>query len=331
MSNPQKYTVGWICAIATEYLAAQLFLDEEHEGPEFVSANDSNHYTLGKIGKHNVVIAVLPHGEYGISSAAGVAKDMLHSFPNVRFGLMVGIGGGAPTPEHDIRLGDVVVSASGHGKGGVFQYDFGKAVQGQEFQETGFLNQPPTILRTAVHGLLTQYKRKGHQLDKHINDILVENPRLKKEFQRPESSTDRLYHSSKVHPPDDQSSCAKTCGGDRSTLLVRSDRTEYEDNPAIHYGLIASANHLMKDALIRDALASKKGVLCFEMEAAGLMNHFPCLVIRGICDYSDSHKNKEWQGFAAMTAAAYAKDLLRQIPPSKVEAEKPISEILSSS
>ncbi|KAH7230930.1 hypothetical protein BKA59DRAFT_321290 [Fusarium tricinctum] len=330
MSNPQKYTVGWICAIATEYLAAQLFLDEEHEGPEFVSANDSNHYTLGKIGKHNVVIAVLPHGEYGVSSAAGVAKDMLHSFPNVRFGLMVGIGGGAPTPEHDIRLGDVVVSASGHGKGGVFQYDFGKAVQGQELQETGFLNQPPTILRTAVHGLLTQYKRKGHQLDKHIDDILVENPRLKKEFQRPEPSTDRLYHSSKVHPPDDQSSCAKACGDDPSTLVLRPDRTEYEDNPAIHYGLIASINRLMKDALTRDALAAKKGVLCFEMEAAGLMNHFPCLVIRGICDYSDSHKNKKWQGFAAMMAAAYAKDLLRQISLSKVEAEKPISEVLSS-
>ncbi|KPA37280.1 hypothetical protein FLAG1_09906, partial [Fusarium langsethiae] len=330
MSNPQKYTVGWICAIAAEYLAAQLFLDEEHEGPEFVSANDSNNYTLGKIGKHNVVVAVLPHGEYGVSSATGVAKDMLNSFPNVRFGLMVGIGGGAPTPEHDIRLGDVVVSASGHGKGGVFQYDFGKAVQGQEFQATGFLNQPPTILRTAVHGLLTQYKRKGHQLDQHINDILVENPRLKKEFQRPESSTDRLYHSSKVHPPDDQSSCAKACGDDPSTLVVRLDRTEYEDNPAIHYGLVASSSRLMKDAVTRDALAAKKGVLCFEMEAAGLMNHFPCLAIRGICDYSDSHKNKEWQGFAAMMAAAYAKDLLHQIPPSKVEAEKPISEVLSS-
>jgi nucleoside phosphorylase len=87
----------------------------------------------------------------------------------------------------------------------------------------------------------------------------------------------------------------------------------------------------MKDALTRDTLAAKKGVLCFEMEAAGLMNHFPCLVIRGICDYSDSHKNKEWQGFAAMMAAAYAKDLLCEIPPNKVEAEKPISEILSSS
>ena len=64
----------------------------------------------------------------------------------------------------------------------------------------------------------------------------------------------------------------------------------------------------MKDALLRDALIAEKDVLCFEMEAAGLMNHFPCVVIRGICDYSDSHKNKEWQGYAAMAAAAYTKD-----------------------
>jgi nucleoside phosphorylase len=85
----------------------------------------------------------------------------------------------------------------------------------------------------------------------------------------------------------------------------------------------------MKDALVRDKLSAEKGVLCFEMEAAGLMNHFPCLVIRGICDYSDSHKNKEWQGYAAMVAAAYAKDLLRQIPPNKVEAERRIGDILS--
>jgi hypothetical protein len=86
----------------------------------------------------------------------------------------------------------------------------------------------------------------------------------------------------------------------------------------------------MKDALARDSLAASEDVLCFEMEAAGLMNHFPCIVIRGICDYSDSHKSKEWQGFAAMVAAAYAKDLLCQILPSKVEAEMPIRDALAS-
>jgi len=86
----------------------------------------------------------------------------------------------------------------------------------------------------------------------------------------------------------------------------------------------------MKDALVRDTLAAEKNVLCFETEAAGLMNHFPCLVIRGVCDYSDSHKNKEWQGYAAMAAAAYTKDLLCRIPPNNIEAENRISDLVSS-
>jgi nucleoside phosphorylase len=85
----------------------------------------------------------------------------------------------------------------------------------------------------------------------------------------------------------------------------------------------------MKDAFVRDKLTAEKDVLCFEMEAAGLMNHFPSLVIRGICNYSDSHKNKEWQGYAAMAAVAYAKDLLGRISSNRVEVEKRIGDILS--
>ena len=87
----------------------------------------------------------------------------------------------------------------------------------------------------------------------------------------------------------------------------------------------------MKDALLRDSLATDKGILCFEMEAAGLMNQFPCLVIRGICDYSDSHKNKTWQGYAAMAAAAYAKDLLRRMVPRMVELGTRLAETLDES
>jgi nucleoside phosphorylase len=325
MSNPKGYTVGWICAISTEYVAAQAFLDEKHEGPEYVSPNDNNDYTLGKIGKHYTVIAVLPDGEYGISSAARVASRMLLSFPNVRIGLMVGIGGGAPSRRHDIRLGDIVVSATRDGKGSVFEYDFGKTIQGQEFQTTAVLNQPPEILRTAISGLRAQYEIEGHQLEEAINNILEQRPRLQSKYKRPNASNDRLYQSTVVHPAD-EASCAAACGDE---LISRPERAEEGDNPTIHYGLIASANQLMKNATVRDKLAVEKDVLCFEMEAAGLMNHFPCLVIRGICDYSDSHKNKEWQGYAAMAAAAYAKDLLYRIPPNKVEAEKKINDILS--
>ena len=62
------------------------------------------------------------------------------------------------------------------------------------------------------------------------------------------------------------------------------------------------------------------------MEAAGLMDQLPCLVIRGICDYCDSHKNKHWQGYAALAAAAYARDLLAVVPVT-VRNKKDLVEI----
>ncbi|KAE8419717.1 hypothetical protein BDV36DRAFT_282129 [Aspergillus pseudocaelatus] len=213
------------------------FLDEEHEGPDCVSPNDNNSYTLGRAGRHNVVIAGLPSGEYGLSSAACVARDMLHSFPNIRIGLM-----------HDIRLGDIVVSIPRDGKSGVFQYDFGKTIQNQKFQSTGCLNQPPTVLRSAVSHFEAQYKSKRHRLEQTISDILEKNPRLKKRYQRPDLSTDRLYLNRIIRPLNGEADCEELCGDDPLHLISRPKRTEDEDNPAIHYGLIASANQLMKDA-----------------------------------------------------------------------------------
>ena len=152
MSNPQDYTVGWICAITTEFVAAQAFLDEEHDAYKVeVSPHDNNTYALGKIGRHNVVIAVLPDGEYGTAVAATVARDMLHSFPNIRIGLLVGIGGGAPSKKNDIRLGDIVVSSTASvAQGAVFQYDFGKTIQDQSFQGTRYLDQPPMVVRIKI-------------------------------------------------------------------------------------------------------------------------------------------------------------------------------------
>ena len=331
MSDPQDYIVGWICALATELVASQAFLDERHEGPRHVSEHDNNSYVLGKIAHHNVVMAVLPDGEYGPGSAATVARDLLHTFPNVRIGLMVGIGGGAPSARHDVRLGDVVVSsrAGSDHLGGVVQYDYGKTVQDQAFQYTGFLNQPPTVLRTAVSGLKVKHESEGHGLERDIDSALLRIKKRKQYF-RPHAKTDRLYNPRKVHPAGSVEACSDVCGDDPSDLVLRGERDEEDDDPVIHYGVIASSNQLMKNAHIRDNLASEKGVLCFEMEAAGLMNHFPCLVIRGICDYADSHKNKEWQGYAAMTAAAYAKSVLRQIPPSKVQSERRIKDAIDA-
>ncbi|KAI8242562.1 Serine/threonine-protein phosphatase 6 regulatory ankyrin repeat subunit B [Colletotrichum sp. SAR 10_96] len=331
MSDPQKYTIGWICALTTELTAAKVFLDEEHEKLKSNPANDSNAYTLGRIGEHNVVLTVLPKWEYGTTTAATVANNMARTFPNIRVGLMVGVGGGAPTRWNDIRLGDVVVSSRDAEKGGVFQYDYGRTVEKQTFVATGTLNQPPQSLLIAVAKLESKYELEGHHLQEDLEQVLSRYKRLRKKYSRPLAGSDRLYISGFVHPSASSDvGCAEACGDDESVLVVRDERDDDEDDPKIHYGLIASGNSLMKNADLRDKLAAERSVLCFEMEAAGLMNHFPCLVIRGICDYSDSHKNLDWQGFAAMMTAAYAKDILLELAAGQVAAEVRLKDVIDS-
>ena len=309
----EDYTVGWLCAIQIEFVAACAFLDEKHPRPAFGLGGDNTAYSFGRMGEHNVVIAVLPKGDYGIASAAVVATHMYRSFPNLRVPLMVGIGGGAPSLQHDICLGDVVVSVPKNGTSGIFQYDFGKAHQDRIFQQTGSLNQPPELLRGAVSLLNAEYR--PHMLEEMVTRVLQERPEIEADCKRPPLSSDVLYRPDVVHPPGSEIKCDEVCGQDSSRFETRSNRRKDEEMSKIHYGLIASANQVMRDASIRDKLVSQRDVLCFEMEAAGLMNSAkPYLIIRGICDYSDSHKKKEWQGYAAMIAAAYARSLLRHIP-----------------
>jgi nucleoside phosphorylase len=273
------------------------------------------------------VIAALPRGEYGTNRAATVASHLLRTFTNVRIALMVGIGGGAPLIEvgearkQDVRLGDVVVSTPSQGWGGVCQYDFGKAIQEREFKLTGHLNQPPDALLTAITVLSGDFEVNGHEIDKGISAILEKRPKLCKKYQRPPMSSDRLYKSSFI-----RDEIASTKGNNEDQIVQRKSR-EDEENVMIHYGLIASGNSLVKDATMRNALARKLGILCFEMEAAGLMNQYPFLVIRGICDYCDTHKNDDWHGYAAMTAAMYARKLLLRVAPNKVEAEARLNDL----
>ena len=321
--SSQDYTVGWICALTTEYVAAKVFLDHEHPPPAEVPANDNNDYTFGQIGKLNVVIAVQAGGEYGLVSAAAVARQMLHTFPNIRVGLSVGIGGGAPNSEHDIRLGDVVVGVPPNGLDVVFQHDLGKSIQSQPFQSIRFSSQLSRFLLTAISMLRVDHELHGHQIQEDIEAELAMNARLREKYDRPDTETDRLYQSHIVHQMGDE----LFSSSHEQSLVVRQSRDEHKDDPAIHYGLIASADQVMKDARLRDQFANEKGVLCFDMGVTGSMDRFPCLVIRGICDYADTHKTKEWQGYAAMAAAAYAKNLLKMIPPDKVESEEQLSEL----
>ncbi|KAK6528956.1 hypothetical protein TWF694_004183 [Orbilia ellipsospora] len=311
--DSDDYTIGWVCALPVELAAAISLLDERHL-PLPQSEKDDNTYSFGRIGSCNVIIACLPKGEYGVTSAAKVITKMVGSFPSIEYGLMVGIAGGAPVlPKQDIRLGDVVVGVPERGYTGVVQYDFGKTVQEGQFVQTGILNKPATQFLTIVSAFEEESLRKGQNTNNEVSSIIskaLKDEAVAQEFARPPNDGDRLFRADYDHPSGDVS-CDRCETTNLEERNLRSD-----DEPHIHYGLIASGNQVMKHGMTRDTLARKHGVLCFEMEAAGLVDSLPTLVVRGICDYSDSHKSKQWQPYAALSAAAFAKALLLRLQPA---------------
>ncbi|KAL5362033.1 hypothetical protein BJX96DRAFT_185764 [Aspergillus floccosus] len=314
-----KYTVGWVCSLSKEQTAATAMLDRIH--PDLPKPpNDHNTYTLGSIERgniiHNIVIACLPKGKYGTNSAATVVARMISTFPSIKVGLMVGIGGGIPPK---VRLGDVVVSSPVDQYPGVVQWDIGKAEEGGNFKRTGALNNPSSALLTALAKLETQHEMHGSNIHDHLDDLGEKYPRLASKYTWSESLKDPLFNQESLHHPRSRwqaifsiilenflALVACVLGWwviapmDReaeqvtSTVQVESVKTRSRHgNTRVHYGLIASGNQVIKDAGFRDSLDESLGgnVLCVEMEAAGIMNDFPCLVIRGICDYADSQKN----------------------------------------
>ncbi|KEY73780.1 hypothetical protein S7711_03087 [Stachybotrys chartarum IBT 7711] len=293
----EAYTIAWICALPLELTASRAMLDEEH-GRLPIHNDDENTYVLGRADQHNVVMVCLPGG-YGTINAAIVATNLKRSFPNIRATLMVGIGGGVPSMA-DLRLGDVVVGTR------VMQYDMGKDIGDGNFEMTGVPKIPGRRLDSVVSVL-----RSKHGPQHSSGQIMGLLQSRLPDVSRPNG--DRLFQASYEHPPGAPNG-GQTCDScDPEMLIFRGERPSEE--PRIHYGVVASGNTVMKNARARDAIARRLDALCFEMEAAGMMDNLQCLPIRGICDYADSHKNKEWQGYAAATAAAYARELLEVLPP----------------
>ncbi|KFG86036.1 hypothetical protein MANI_029080 [Metarhizium anisopliae] len=310
----EDYTVALICALSTDFTASTAMLDEKH--PK-LPVKFQCRYTLGQIGPHNVVIASLPHG----TTHPWEVDYLLHNFPNIRFGLMVGVGGGAPAtpsddPNKDIRLGDVVVSHSEGNHGGVLRYGTG------EMTQRCFFYKPPAILTTAVSELRSRTETVRSAISRHISDMMESNPSANPRFRYQGHEHDRLFEADYEHKEGD-----KDCSMCDEERLVHRKLRDTE-HPVIHYGVIGSVGEDMRHSATREKLRQEHGILCFETVADGLMLNFPCLFIRGICDYFNTHKNEGWKEYAAITAAAYAKELLQIIPADQVACAEKALEIM---
>ena len=205
----------------------------------------------------------------------------------------------------------------------------GKAEKGGNFRRTGSLNNPPSALLTALTLLKTEHEMNGPKIPQYLDDLKKNWPKLASKYTRSESLEDILFKSDYGHVSKSSTDFSATPDNDEGDEEEENcrfcDRTKVVQRKPrdmrVHYGLIASGNEVIKAATFRDKLNKDLGgnVLCLEMEAAGLINDFPCIVIRGICDYADSHKNKDWQEPAAAVASAFAKELLSVVPALEVE------------
>ena len=214
----------------------------------------------------------------------------------------------------------MVVSNPDRTNGGVVQIDLVKSKENDGslyFDRKGFLNSPPMELRNALVDLQSKHERTGSKIDSLLSDVFKKYSMMAKTYSHP--GYERLDSKQKhnvYHLRDGQT-------------IERPPRK----TPKIHYGTIASSNTLKKSALHKDAILAwlkEENVdpICFKMEAAGLMNNFACLIIRGICDYADSHKNDDWQRYAALTAAGFAKEFLEYIDAAEVQKAPELHEVL---
>lgn len=308
--DPKIYTVAWIAPLQIEAQAALHMLDTRHQGRFPVSRGDDYVYRAGEIRGHNVVIATLPAGQtYGTGSAAALASQLKRFFPNLWFGLLVGVAAGLPdlsgNSPRDIRLGDVLVGLAEGDSAGLAAYDLGKETE-QGFQTLRYghvLAIAEPVIRSAIGNI---------RMDAP-NDALVLLP-FYETFRDKEHTTGNFDDPGQHHDVLYDESVDGTAQPIERIPRAPSKRTR------IWYGPIASGGKLLKNAQKRIELRDKYGVIGLEMEEAGAMNRIPVSVIRGVCDYGDRQKNKKWQPYAAAMAASYAKAILDQIPPARSDA-----------
>lgn len=304
-----EFTMAWFYASPIEYTTAKLGFDRIFDdNAVFEVGADSTSYTLGQVGKHNIVMVVLTHDDY---TPANWVKNLQATFPNVKLGLLVGMSDGAPSQWTDVRLGDVVVGFSWDAPAGLLQYNSGNPEA--DVPQDDFI-KPPRTLSTAIFTL--EYRRLSGKLDLHGDAqrrLQGCSQELSKQCVNP--VLDRHTRSDMSHPKHENPpacSIAPPHGPENRSL-----REDNEAIPQVYYGTIASRNFLIGTAASKDGLSQKQDILCFVTDdAIELAKHLPCLAIRGVAKYADSHTKNTCHGYAALIAAAYTTSLLSEVTPS---------------
>jgi nucleoside phosphorylase len=312
------FEIAVICALPLEADAVDAVFDYRWDDLSFGKAQgDPNAYSTGTIGRQNVVLAHMPG--MGKANAATVAANIRSSFPNIRLSLVVGVCGCSPfTPDgNEIILGDVIIST------GVVQYDLGRRFPDRFVRKdtlSDSLGRPNAEIRSFLAKLRGLQGRKMLQdrMARHVAALQCQSGLV---AHYPGTTHDILFESSYRHVTDGKLCFDCGCNGE---LRPRSRLLQDSPQPMVFFGTFASGDTVVKSGQDRDNLVREEDVIGFEMEGAGVWDSFPCVIIKGACDYADSHKMKEWQRYAAATAAACMKAFLESWTPSTIQSGKPV-------
>ncbi|KAL7807545.1 nucleoside phosphorylase domain-containing protein [Trichoderma aethiopicum] len=352
-SHRKEFQIAIICALPLEYDAVTLLVDEfwDEDGRQYGrTSGDANTYRNGRIGMHNVVLMLLPN--MGKAAVAGSAASLRTSYSRLRIAFLVGVCGGVPfLGSQEALLGDVVIGET------IVQYDFGRQYPGQ-FVPKEVVDATQQMPNKDIRTLLAYFKSEVGMEDlrkstaKHLIILqqTAELRRYRRSYRYPGLTEDKLFAAAYRHQHQNRpccdgaerfcdeaakSSCAEV-GCEKRELVTRQRleakrclTVEEAQCPDIHIGRVASADTVMKSGVHRDQIAKQHNIIAFEMEGAGLWDEAPCIVVKGICDYADSHKNKSWQPFAAATAAAAVKAILGRYTMTD-DVELPAAQLVSA-
>ncbi|KAI9896032.1 hypothetical protein N3K66_009101 [Trichothecium roseum] len=332
-SDRRSFRTAIICALPREADAVALLFDQywdEECDPYGRADGDTNTYITGRIGGHNVVLAILPN--MGTNSAAAATASLRSSYTDLKLAILVGICGGIPhIANSDAFLGDVIVSRT------IVQYDYGRQYPGHFAVKNNVedsLGRANKDIRSLLAVFETELMRERLQMEasKHLKHLQEagRKKRRRANYQYPGTKEDRLYPPHHTHKHREKCSvCADNldifcesaskascieigCGSTTVGIRERPFDLIQSGNfvPEIFIGRVGSGNTVMKSGEERDQIATRHDLIAFEMEGGGAWDEIPCIIVKGICDYADSHKNKTWQDFAAATAASVAKAIL---------------------
>ncbi|BCS30509.1 uncharacterized protein APUU_80812A [Aspergillus puulaauensis] len=311
-----SFTIGWICLQSLDTLPSREMLDQTYgRNPTTPRPADKNAYNLGRIGRNNIVMAVLPADKPGrkpsMAMASQIAADMKATFPNLKHGVLITTGSGIPSEHQDIRLGDVVVGTPDRNFKGVVRFQKDVGFEGVKQVKMG--NTPYSGLLVNISNLLAADRKLGKASKFHEFLLTLFQhwyPERKEGHSYQGNSYDKLFDAGHGHVNSNDQHCV-SC--DPNKIIGREERKD--SHPAVHLGTIASSDDPVADPGVRRLLEMKFGAKAIQVGAAGLGDEFPTLIICGIKDYADSHRNEHWDRYASAAAAAYARELLLPLGP----------------